>query len=346
MTNHHRLQGSQGADSEEVATMPVSEHRVMVALDESPHSCKAIPYAAAVANALGAELSLVHILEPAHGSAAGSDPVEWQLYRKAAQSRLERLARQQSREGMPISVNIEEGRPDEQVCRLAHDLAVNLTVLCNHRTADEAGRGIGATARSVIDHSNGSVLIVPSEVEDDREVHFRRIMVPLDGSSRAESALPMAIRVAAAEGAELILIHAVPQSEFTEFGPPQPEDDELRSALLRRNERVAEQYLGRVRANLADKDVPLRSVILRGGDIRYLLLNAMAEERVDLVVMSSHGHSGHATMSTGSTAIHLCSHTSVPVLLVRNRLPPRSNGGTGNWQRFSRDLRFPSRMAS
>lgn len=326
--------------------MPASEHRVMVALDESRHSCRAIPYAAAVANALGAELALVHILEPAHGSAAGSDPVEWQLYRKAAQSRLERLARQHSREGLPVSVNIEEGRPDEQVCRLAHDLAVNLTVLCNHREAFEGGQGIGATARSVIDRSDQSVLIVPSEVEERGQVHFRRIMVPLDGSSRAESALPMAMRIAAAEGAELILMHAVPQPEFTEYGPPQPEDNELRIAVLRRNERVAEQYLGRVRANLADDRVPLRSVILRGGDVRHLLLRAMVEERVDLIVLSSHGHSGHANMSTGSTAIHLCSHTSVPVLLVRNKPPPRSNGGTGNRQWYSKDLRFPSRMAS
>ena len=46
---------------------------------------------------------------------------------------------------------------------------------------------------------------------------FRRILVPLDGSARAEQALPLAARIARAAGGSVLLLHVV--SIPLEFGP-------------------------------------------------------------------------------------------------------------------------------
>jgi nucleotide-binding universal stress UspA family protein len=331
---------------EATAILPDPPRRVLVAIDECRLSQKAIPHAVAIANAMGAELELLHVLDPMRGGGSATDPVEWHLLRQAAQSRIENLAQRQTSESQHVEVCIEEGRPADQICRLARELRADLTVVCTRGNGSTAQCGMGSTARAVINCSPGSVLIVPADVEDRPQVRFRRIIVPLDGSSRAESVLPLARRIAEAQEAELILAHAIPEPELTEIGPPQPEDDELRAGLMCRNERVAQKYLRRIRAGLAGNNVAIRSLMLRGGDARHLLMRAVEEQEADLIVLSSHGHSGHADMEVGSVASHLSSHASVPVLLVRSEASASGNNGNGTSPQHSSDCRFVARAAA
>jgi nucleotide-binding universal stress UspA family protein len=46
---------------------------------------------------------------------------------------------------------------------------------------------------------------------------FQRILVPLDGSTRAESALPVAARLAKASGGSVILLHVLQRSASPDF---------------------------------------------------------------------------------------------------------------------------------
>ncbi|RME69116.1 MAG: hypothetical protein D6782_00210, partial [Alphaproteobacteria bacterium] len=39
---------------------------------------------------------------------------------------------------------------------------------------------------------------------------------------------------------------------------------------------------------------------MHGGDPRHLLVRALSDERADLMVLASHGHSGHLDVGTGS----------------------------------------------
>ena len=301
--------------------------RVMVAVDESHLSQKAIPHGVAIANALNVELILLRVLESRQRNGSPSDPVEWHLLREQARSHIEDLAQQQVDQVKHIETRVVEGRPADQICRWAREHQVDLTVLCTHDGGGANERDMGRTVRRIVDCAPSSVLLVPAGVEESRGVRYRRILVPLDGSSRAESALPIALCLAEAQGAELILVHAIPEPELTEIEPPEPEDVELRARVLRRNERVAQDYLGRISAHIDSKAVPVRTVVLRSGDARHLLMRAVVDQNADLIVLASHGHSGHMDVASGSVATHLISHTPIPLLLVRSHANASGGGG-------------------
>ena len=140
--------------------------------------------------------------------------------------------------------------------------------------------------------------------------------VPLDGSSRAESTLPLALRLANAESAELLLAHVVPVPELTEVGPLEAGDLELRGQLVRRNERVAHDYLDQIRARMVKGGISARTLVLCDGDVRSRLARAIVDEAVDLVVLSAQGRSGHSDVPFGSVAAYLIAHAVAPLLIM------------------------------
>ncbi len=136
-----------------------------------------------------------------------------------------------------------------------------------------------------------------------------RILVPLDGSTLAERALPVAARLIRASGgaALLLRIYQVMPSEFT---------PELVVRGDTADAREADAYLARVsqRAELAG--VPVERVAL-GGAVAQAILDTVAAYHVDTIVMTSHGRSGLTRRALGSVAEHVARHAPVPMLILR-----------------------------
>ncbi|MEE9253756.1 MAG: universal stress protein [Pseudomonadales bacterium] len=303
-------------------TLPKSQRhyrRVTACVDASPVSLKVIAHGVTIANALGAELILMHVLDAEPDRGTPSDPIEWDLRRREACSHVEMLARDRADEVGGIQAHVVQGRAAEQICKWARNHQVDLTVVCTRGDGDAREWELGGTARRIIDCVPGSVLLVPACVEESQTVRYRRILVPLDGSSRAESALPIALRVAEAQSAEIVLVHAVPEPELTEIGPLEREDEELRKRVLCRNERVAQVYLDRIHTRIADKGVSIRTLMLRGGDARHLLSRAILDQSADLTILTSHGRSGHLDVAAGSVTAFLIAHAAAPLLIVRHQ---------------------------
>lgn len=303
-----------------------TKSRVVACLDTSERSHKVIPHAAAIAQALQAPLTLLRVLEVAPKADVPPDPIEWDIRRRAAHDQIRRVASERGDESFHIDSIVIEGRPAEQICLWAHDHEVILIAVGTHGDSGATGWALGETARKLIDKVSGALLLVPSSVADARVIHYRRLLVPLDGSGRAESVLPLATRLAKAEDATLLLTHVIPVPELTEIGPLEAEDLKLREQVIRRNERVARQYLDRIRARIAEEGITV-DVILRDGDVRNRLARLAVDEAVDLVVLSAHGHGGRADVSCGSVASYLVTHLAKPLLLVQPRSQPK-NGQT------------------
>jgi nucleotide-binding universal stress UspA family protein len=213
-----------------------------------------------------------------------------------------------------------EGKAAEEICRWSADRDVDLTVITTHGAGGHSPWTLASTARKLLDRAPGSFLIVPSTAQPgDRVTRYRRVLVPLDGSPQAETALPIAARIAAAHDSELIVAHVVPVAELTQIGPLEAEDIELTDRLRRRNERVARAYLDRLRAQLSDEHKKVRVILLQGGDVASGLAGMAAREQVDLVVLAAHGKSGRLHMPCGGVTSELIARSSVPVLVVRSR---------------------------
>jgi nucleotide-binding universal stress UspA family protein len=129
--------------------------------------------------------------------------------------------------------------------------------------------------------------------------------------------LPAAIALADASGAEIVMMHAVPDPAITEIGPPDEADVALRRKLTERNLKAAERYMSRLRGRLALERRPIRTLILSGAEPRHQLVQAAQDEAADLIVLSAKGAGGYADQALGSVADFLLTHLGKPLLIVR-----------------------------
>ena len=309
-----------GADpvdaTSEAPESKIRVHRVAACIDSSGFAEKVIPHALTVAAALGSPVTFLRVLETKSAHAVPLDPVEWDIRLREAKNDVERLVEGRRQENERIEAVVIEGGAADQISLWVHSHDVELTVLCTHGDSGVSEWGLGSTAQKLINRVHGSLLLIPSTCATPDPIHYHRLLVPLDGSSYAESVLPLAIRVAQAERAELVLVHVVPIPELTEDGPLESEAVELRERVMQRNERVAREYLDRIRAHVSD-GLSVRTLLLRGTDARSGLAHAIADEAPDLVVMAAHGRSRRSDIPFGSVADYLVTHAVAPLLIVR-----------------------------
>jgi nucleotide-binding universal stress UspA family protein len=312
--------GEAPKDGQTLAGKPVKEgvfRHILACVDTSAFSHATLAHASAIAAKMDARLTVLRVLEPAAGSLTPTDPVEWTLRHRDTEAEVRRLAAQFG--NVRTTAAVADGLAAERICAWARDHRADLTVLGTGGDSHWPFAGLGSTARRVAEACKGSVLLVPAAGAGDRPIRYRRVMTPLDGSSRSECALPIAAGIAIAHEAEIILVHAAPNIELTEIGPLEAEALALRDQLRQRNERIAEQYLQRVRSRLPSAQVSMRTRVLVDGDPRHALARAAEEHHADIVVLSSTGLSGHSDLSVGSVADYLINHIDKPILLVRGQ---------------------------
>lgn len=151
---------------------------------------------------------------------------------------------------------------------------------------------------------------------------FQHILVPLDGSALAEQALPTAARLARSVGGSVILLRVVkPPVEYA-GGAAYMIYTPLGTIERLMEEEVAEarRYLEEVAASPALAGVHTRLEV-HTGLATPMILFVTESQKIDLIVMSSHGRSGLARWVLGSVAQKVVRSSSVPVLLLREHEP-------------------------
>lgn len=324
LTDPPRPGAARPGDGESPAT-PMAFREIVACVDGSPFDRGVVPHAELVARALGAGLTLLRVLETDDAEAPPADPVAWGIRRREARAHLEGIARQLGELQAGVRSELIQGRAAEQICTWTGQHDVDLTVLCSHGVRGLTEWDLASTARKLIDRSPGSLLLVPATAATLREeVCYRRILVPLDGSPRAESVVPVAMRIAASEGAEILFAHVVPVPEITQVRPLDAEGAELERRVVEHNQRVAGAYLDRVRARATQIGARVRALVLEDGSVRARLGRLILEEQPDLVVMSAHGHTGRTDSSCGSVTEYAVTHATCPLLIVRDRARARA----------------------
>lgn len=295
--------------------------RITVCVDGSAMSDTLVHHAADAAKAFDAPLTILRVLEPdPNADANPPDPLDWDVRQREARANLDQLIDYARRHGINAATELIQGRAAEQIClwTLQHD--ADLTVLASHGEHGRSVWTLSSTARKLVDGVPGSVFLVPADGEPVGDgLRVRRIMVPLDGSVRAESVLPIAARLATAHAAEVLVAHVTPGPELIRVGPLTGQDLELEAQVIARNERVARGYLDQIRARLSEGGVSARTVVMRTGDVRTRLTRLVKRENVDLVVVSAYGRRGPRDAPCGSVTAHLLTHMVTPVLMFRER---------------------------
>ncbi len=147
---------------------------------------------------------------------------------------------------------------------------------------------------------------------------FKRIVVPLDGSLRAERAIPVAARIARASGGSLVLLRVV--SIATEPWPTMGSQLPMRQQTMDAEFTEAETYLSEVATRPKLDHVPTETVAL-SGSTPSTILDVAHSCQADLIVLCSHGYTGMTRWVLGSVAEKVARHADVPVLILREGGP-------------------------
>lgn len=141
---------------------------------------------------------------------------------------------------------------------------------------------------------------------------YRLIMVPLDGSHFAESALPLALSVSRRTGAPVHLVtvqEPIPSFAYDEW------------------ENAAESWSREYLSNVAERARPFAggpvTATLLAGHVVEALEDEARDRSADLVVMATHGRGAFSRAWLGSVADAYIHHAARPVLLAR---PDESEG--------------------
>jgi nucleotide-binding universal stress UspA family protein len=273
--------------------------RIVVPLDGSVLAEQALAYAVEISIPTGARLLLLRAVYT--HTLAGVDPRE----RKEgaiieATEYLEHVAVALGERGYTCQTVVPYGHPAECIVEEARLASADLIVMTTHGRTGPGRMLFGSVAQEVVSRSTVPVLVtrgwLPTQRRPclpDRPV----VIVPLDGSEFAETAIQPAITLTEDLGGDLLLLRAVAGAAF---------------------EGAAREYLDCTAARLLDTHPDLNvTAEIRVGTPAQAIEDAYRQNEAALVFMSTHAHGGIVRTVAGSIAGEVLSGGRAPVVLVR-----------------------------
>ena len=143
---------------------------------------------------------------------------------------------------------------------------------------------------------------------------YATILVPLDGSQRAERILPHVEALAQRCKSTVILLQVI--DPMTTVMPFRGGGPVLAPTLLDEYTKNSQHYLSGLQTKLRAKQLEVKSMIKIGAPVTTIL--EMAEqENADLIAMASHGRTGLARVFYGSVTAGIMQQVDRPLLLIR-----------------------------
>jgi len=143
---------------------------------------------------------------------------------------------------------------------------------------------------------------------------LKNILVPIDFSDYSLKALQYALPFAKQHGAKITLIQVIEPVYYPEnfLGVLPPECEKVNIDRAR----AAKRQLADLRQLEIGLETPAE-IVVRTGRPYEEIINAAKEHDINLIIISTHGHSGLKRVFLGSTAERVVRHAPCPVLVVR-----------------------------
>jgi nucleotide-binding universal stress UspA family protein len=289
--------------------------RILVPLDGSRRSERALPYAAGLAKTFGGELVLLHdetIGLRGDDTPAAADTV----------GRIKDLVRSLEEMGLRVRMRVDYGPAAEAIRRAAGEEHADVIAMSTHGRGGLGRWLYGSVADDVLRHTTLPIVLISAACERSWSIEGPfRLLVPLDGSQLAEAVLGPAGEVADALGAELVLLRVVePADGFAALGL---------SYLPAKSQAVLDEAQGYLDGISTSPSMAGRTTtrLVAAGDPAAKIAAVARDEDVDLVVMATHGSGGLTRLTMGSVATSVLHRSATPLLLVRSLAARRAAAG-------------------
>jgi nucleotide-binding universal stress UspA family protein len=310
---------------------------IVVPLDGSSLAERVLPHTVAVARAMDAKVTLLRAVarKPPESGSRAVDPLSWHMRKSEAEAYMKEMAQRLRETGLAAQVRLAEGRAANSIIEFAREEDVDLIIISSHGDSGLSAWNISSVVQKVILRAYTPTMIVRAYqpvTEELDDLRYRRLLVPLDGSQRAECTLPWAREIAEHHDGCLILAHVVKEPEVPRRAPLSEEEADLVERLTALNREKGQAYLDDLAGRL-DLDVEPRLVVSE--DPAMALHTLADEEEVDLVVMAAHGYSGKKSWPYGSVALNFIAYGSEPLLIVQD--VPAEEAGQTEAERAARE---------
>ena len=297
--------------------------RILVPLDGSELAENALPVAFRLAKNNRSDIILIRVPVlgdiAAYASAAGEIPWQEEIYDTGyqnAQEYLHQIERRHDQPGMNIKTEIIAGDPASTIVDYARTENIDMIVMCTHGRTGISRWVLGSTTEKVMRHAHCPVFVVRSED------HIKHLLITLDGSELAESAVPVGIAVAHQLNTKLSLlsVESPPDAEIlksaAELEHAEPGlGDRLIDGAYHRLENYLNNY---VRAHHVGEILPEKPTIeVIEGSPATTILDYAESQDVDLIVMATHGRTGLRRWMFGSVTEKVLHNTKAAMLIVR-----------------------------
>ena len=155
--------------------------------------------------------------------------------------------------------------------------------------------------------------------EDTASAVPTKILVPIDFSSSSHTALEVATELADKFHAEVFLLNVVPESPIVALPEGVSE-----ASIVEAAKKQAEGHLAKSKTALEGKGITVKTGVEVGYDVAGTILEAIESNKIDQVIISTHGISGWYPTVFGSIAEKVIKLASCPVLLLRTPKPKSS----------------------
>ena len=295
---------------------------IMVPTDGSGFDREAIGVALRIAERTDAKIRLVRVLATGAifdmtataGRSSASD--EAQSGRDAALSELYALAAEcRAMSKADITVDLHGGPVDDVLQGYARRHDVDLIVISTHGRSGISRLSLGSVTDSLIRHTTIPVLVVKpaaSYLNPQISKAFKRIVVPLDGSTLAEQILPRVLALAKIEDAEITLLNVLIPHSYS-----QKEMVDSRLPWWDKDISLAQAYLFRAAAKLRRGGAIVTTDIVIGENVASAIGDFAGRERADLIAIATHGRGGLARLIRGSVADAVMHSSRLSMLVLK-----------------------------
>ncbi len=295
-------------------------HHILAPMDGSSLAESVLPHLVSVARPFNARITLLQVLEQSGGAEQDRpvDPLDWHIRKAEAETYLNGLAKHLQEQNLRVKSVLLEGQAAEKIIDFAHSQDFDLLLMSSHGRSGLSGWNVSSVVQKVILRVRTSVMIIRAyqpPAERVEGVSYERILVPLDGSQRAECALSFATGLAQFYQSQLLLGHVIQEPEMPRQMPPTDEDVELAERLVARNREEVSRYLDQLQLRL-----PVESQIHLqvSPSITASLHRLVEQSNVDMVILCAHGHAGETRWPYGSLAISFIAYGTTPLMVVQD----------------------------
>jgi nucleotide-binding universal stress UspA family protein len=285
-----------------------------------------LPHVVAIARTFNAEITLLRMLEKnqAGTSAQVFDLLNWQINKTRSALYLEKTKTRFEQLGVRTQTIVMEGLVAEGIIEYAQSQGMKLIVLSSHGRHGLTQWGISSITQKIILSAQTSLLIVRAHQHDiqlgelSATPLYQRIMVPLDGSQRAENVLPIITQLAHFHKSQVHLVHVVKTPEMARQMPPAAEDIDLSNRVIARNQEEAGRYLEQVKSRSDLDGIAIQTHLITSNHAAVALHQLAEQEHFDLVTLNAHGYSGNHQWPYGSMVNHFILYGKIPLLIVQD----------------------------